>query len=94
MRFFPLLLAALPLVAPFVAAAPSGQGLAARTGSKYCTKSEHCGDTSKFFCNRKACDSKKWEGAACYKHNGVRSDRAASLVLSSSAPSAVRVERV
>lgn len=74
MRFFPLILAALPLVAPFVAAAPSVAGMAARADSAaYCTASTQCGDQSKYFCNHNYCAEKAATGGACYKDVGCYS---------------------
>jgi hypothetical protein len=75
MRFLPLLLAALPLVAALPAPAEPANASAVVGNERHlgwpCTKSSQCG-TKDLYCRRGKCDVRKKLGSKCYKSIGVR----------------------
>jgi hypothetical protein len=75
MRFLPLLLAALPLVAALPAPADPADASAVVGNERHlgwpCTKSSQCG-TKDLYCRRGKCDVRKKLGLKCYKSIGVR----------------------
>lgn len=71
MRFFSLILTALPLVAVVSGSVihPRGKG----DLGTYCTKSTQCTSGPNVFCNHKRCDTQKPPGSRCYKDIGCLS---------------------
>ncbi|PWN98694.1 hypothetical protein FA09DRAFT_356706, partial [Tilletiopsis washingtonensis] len=78
MRFLPLLLAALPLVAALPAPAEPADASAVVGNERHlgwpCTKSSQCG-TKDLYCRRGKCDVRKKLGSKCYKSIGCISNK-------------------